>query len=79
MTYRVKDYNKNILVEYVTVDEFNSYVSSSLTADPELVFFEYDLDIYDRMNSGSLTDHSPSLELYRITYNPFQDDVEEGE
>ena len=80
MSYRVKDYNKTLLAEHETFEDFSSYVSSSLIEIPELLYFEYDTDIYERIESGSLVPHAPSLELVRITYSPLhQDDVDLAE
>jgi hypothetical protein len=76
MTYRIKDYNRNLIVEHETFEEYDSYISSSVRENSELLFFQYDVDIYERIESGSLVDHYPSMELYRITYHPLQDDID---
>jgi len=78
MTYRVKDTNKTTLAEYESYQDFTAYVSSSLESNPDLQFFEYDSDLYERIESGSLVGESAAVELIRITYSPTQDDeVEE--
>lgn len=80
MSYRVKNYTKTLLADHETFEDFSSYVSSSLTDNPELLYFEYDDDIYERIESGSLVPHAPSVELVRITYSPLhQDDVDLAE
>ena len=76
MTYRVKDAYKNLLVEYDTYQEFADYTSASLEANPDIQFFEYDFDLYERFVSGSEAGDY-NLENTRVTYNPSQDDIEE--
>ena len=76
MTYRVKDAYKNLLAEFDTYEEFADYTSASLESNPEISFFEYDIDLYERFVSGS-EPAGDNLENTRVTYNPFQDDIEE--
>ena len=77
MSYRVKNHAKTLLAEHETFEDFSSYVSSSLIDNAELLYFEYDNDIYERIESGSLVPHAPSVELIRITYSPLhQDDTD---
>jgi hypothetical protein len=79
MTYKVKDINKNLLAEYESYQDFTSYVSSSLEENPDIQFFQYDVDLYERIESGSLLGDSSPVELIRITYSPYQTDIEDEE
>lgn len=76
MNYRIKDINKTIVSEYETLDEFLTYVSSSLSDNQLIQYFEYDTDLYERFASQSFSDET-AIDLIRITYNPRQDDIEE--
>lgn len=81
MSYRVKDYNKNILAEFETEEELESYVSSSSVTSSLgeegvlLNYFKYDTNIHQNLvTSGSYSDGDTST--VRITYLPEQDDIE---
>jgi hypothetical protein len=76
MTYRIKDSNKNLIVEHETFEQFDAYISESKSENSELQFFEYDSDIYHRIQSGSLEEGFDS-ENIRIRYQPSQDDIED--
>lgn len=76
MNYRIKDINKNIVSEHETLDEFLTEVSSSISSNELIQYFEYDIDIYERYTSQSFSDETASS-LVRITYRPDQDDIEE--
>jgi len=88
MSYRVKDYFKNVIAEFDSQEELNTYISSSLTTSSvelgennvvDLNYYQYDVTLHESLQvSHSLFD-DVTKSLVRVTYIPGQDDVEEGE
>jgi hypothetical protein len=80
MSYRIKDYYKNVLIEFDTFEEMDTYISasqftSSVYSNEEsasLGYFEYDFDLWESFESRSLDEGS--RELIRVTYLPGIDD-----
>lgn len=80
MSFRVKDFNKNVIAEFDTLEELDNYVSSSqftssLSFNDEsasLNYFQYDDGIHESLISGGLADFA--RDIIRITYIPGQDD-----
>ena len=88
MSYRVKDFWKNVIAEFDTSDELGTYISASLTTASaelgennivDLNYYQYDVDLHESLEvSHSLFDEV-TKSLVRVTYIPGQDDVVEGE
>jgi hypothetical protein len=84
MSFRVKDFYKNVVAEFETEAELINYVSSSQYTSSafanddsaSLNYFQYDTGIHETLKlSGSLVDGAE--DVIRITYVPGQDDVVE--
>ena len=81
MSYRVKDFWKNIVAEFDTFDEMDTYVSSSRYTSSvftneesaSLNYFQYDFDLHETFESSSNVDEA-AKHLLRITYLPGEDD-----
>ena len=88
MSFRVKDYWKNIIAEFDYQEELTNYISSSLTTSSlelgednivDLNYYQYDVNLHDSLQvSHSLFDEV-TKSLVRVTYIPGQEDIEEGE
>lgn len=85
MSFRVKDFWKNVIAEFESESELNEFVSasqftSSVAANDDsasLNYFQYDTDIHELLYvSGGLVSGSGE-DLIRITYTPGQEDTEE--
>jgi len=83
MSFRVKDFYKNILAEFDTYDEMESYISSSqvtssieLGEDCGISYFQFDDNIHEILETSGSLYTSGSKEVVRITYLPGEDDVE---
>ena len=84
MSFRVKDFNKNILAEFDTHEELESYISSSqytssISTNEEsasLNYFQYDDNIHESLEVSMSLYTSESKEMFRITYLPGEDDIE---
>jgi hypothetical protein len=82
MSYIVKDFWKNVIVEFDYESELNDYISSSLMTssvafdeDVPLNYFQYDYDLHQNLYSSSVSNSSlDSLEIFRITYQPGHND-----
>ena len=80
MSFRVKDFWKNVIVEFDSQAELIEYVSSSqftssLVVNEEsssLNYFQYDDNIHQNLESGGLDEIGKNL--VRITYVPGEDD-----
>lgn len=80
MSFRVKDFWKNVVAEFETQEDLINYISSSeytssLSFNEEsssLNYFQYDEGIHESLISGGLLESSK--EIIRITYVPGQDD-----
>lgn len=80
MSFRVKDFWKNVIVEFDSQVELIEYISSSqftssLAFNEEsssLSYFQYDDNIHENLESGGLGE--AGKDLIRITYVPGEDD-----
>lgn len=86
MSFKVKDFYKNVLAEFGTEDELITYVSESATTSSAtlgegslLQYFQYDVDLHERFLSSGSYEEDNLLELIRVTYTPEQEEDEAEE
>jgi hypothetical protein len=85
MAYQIKDYHGNLISEFETYDELDTFISSSQTTSSldgqvelTLQYFVNDVDLLENLYSGSIlfpeNFSTSDLEFIRIIYQ-----TEEGE
>lgn len=82
MSFRVKDYYKNLIAEFDTFEEMTSYISSSQYTSSlgednvSLNYFQYDSNIHTNLLESGSFSIEESKNTIRITYIPGQEDTE---
>jgi hypothetical protein len=80
MSFRVKDYYKNVVAEFDTLEDLHNYISASAVTsslgedDVPLNYFEYDTNLHSDLEISGSFNTDESKQLVRITYIPGEDD-----